>query len=190
MTPEPRLPRALVEAVDDWHTHCPGRRRAIINAPSLDEPLNADLLWSAGIHPWEADKATPEMLDLLRRRVAEPQVVAVGEAGLDRVKGPSLVVQEEVFRAQARIADEAGKPLIIHAVRTIPEIIRLHKEMKPRVAWIIHGFRGGKEAARQLLARPGIYISLGSRYRADAEAVIPPDRLLRESDTDCQGTGS
>lgn len=184
MTPEPRLPGRLIEAVDDWHTHRQDRRRAIINAPSLDATLADDLMWSAGIHPWDADKATPAMLDVLRRRVAEPQVVAVGEAGLDRVKGPSLDVQEEMFKAQARIADEAAKPLIIHAVRTIPEIIRLHKELKPKVAWIIHGFRGGPEAARQLLARPGIYISLGSRYRADAEAVIPPDRLLRESDTD------
>lgn len=184
MTPEPRLPGRLIEAVDDWHTHRQDRRRAIINAPSLDAPLADDLMWSVGIHPWEADKATPAMLDMLRRRVAEPQVVAVGEAGLDRVKGPSLDVQEEVFKAQARIADEAGKPLIIHAVRTIPEIIRLHKELKPEVAWIIHGFRGGPEAARQLIARPGIYISLGSRYRPETEAVIPPDRLLRESDMD------
>lgn len=184
MKPAPVISETLREAVDDWHTHRSDARRAIICAPVVDSLLDPALLYSLGIHPWNAADATPELLALLRVRAEENNVVAIGEAGLDRLRGPSLEIQHPVFEAQARIADEVSKPLIIHSVRTVPEVISLHKRMSPSVPWIIHGFRGGPDAARQLLARPGIYISLGSRFRADAEAVIPPERLLRETDCD------
>lgn len=182
----PELPLLLRESIDDWHTHRPDARRAIINLPSIDAPLQPGLLYSVGIHPWDAGEATPELLADLRRRAANPQIVAIGEAGLDRLRGPELAIQLPIFEQQAQIASDLGKPLIIHSVRTIPEILAAHKRMRPEVPWIIHGFRGGPEAARQILARPGIYISLGSRSRPDAAAVIPPSRLLRESDTSDQ----
>lgn len=178
------LPEDLRTRIDDWHTHSPSRSRAIINLPSVNAPAEAGFLYSVGIHPWEAAEATQELLEDLRARAAEPYIVAVGEGGLDRLRGPSLEVQLPVFEAQARIADELSKPLIIHSVRTIPEILAAHKRLRPSVPWIIHGFRGGQEAARQILARDGLYISLGSRFRTDAADVIPPSRLLRETDDD------
>ena len=89
-----------------------------------------------------------------------PTLWAIGEAGLDRLRGPGLDVQMPFYFSGPH-SRRGWKPLIIHAVRTIPEIISAHKSLKPRVAWIIHGFRGSPEAAKQLLARPGIYISIG-----------------------------
>lgn len=179
------IPCWLREAVDDWHTHTPGARRAIINLPSVSAPAGAGLLYSAGIHPWDAAGVDEALFEALHERLAtDPSVVAVGEAGLDRRRGPSLDVQLPVFERQARMADECGKPLIIHCVRAVPEIVALHKRLRPAVPWIVHGFRGGREAALQLLARPGIFISLGHRFNPEAAAVIPPSRLLRESDTD------
>ncbi len=178
------LPANLRSLIDDWHTHTPSKPRAIINLPSVDAPAVEGYLYSVGIHPWEADIATPELLQALRQRAAEPYIVAVGEGGLDRLRGPELSVQMPVFEAQARIADEVAKPLIIHSVRTIPEILSAHKRLRPEVPWIIHGFRGGAEAARQILARDGVYISLGSRFRPEVAGLIPPSRLLRETDDD------
>lgn len=178
------LPDSLLIAVDDWHTHRPDAPRAIINLPSVEAPATPGFMYSVGIHPWNAADATPELIGALCKRAADPAVVAIGEGGLDRMRGPGLEVQLPVFEAQARIADEVGKPLIVHAVRTIPEIISMHKKLRPEMPWIIHGFRGGPEAARQLIAHPGIYISVGSRFRHDAVAVVPPSRLLHETDDD------
>lgn len=177
------LPQSLRDAVDDWHTHNQSARRAIINLPDPGSTREPGALYSAGIYPWLADSSDlDERLARLRSVAGEPDVVAIGEAGLDRLRGPGLDVQMPLFISQARIADAVGKPLIIHAVRTIPEIISAHKSLKPRVAWIIHGFRGSPEAAKQLLARPGIYISIGAKYRPEAVELIPADRLLRETD--------
>lgn len=185
MTPAtPQIPKALRDAIDDWHTHSPAKPRAIVNAPSPDSPFEPGILYSIGIHPWDANLANPETLRALEARAAaDPQVVAIGEAGLDRLRGPELSEQQAIFEAQAGIAERVGKPLIIHAVRTIPEILATHKRLRPCQPWIIHGFRGRIDAVRQILARPGIYISIGAiPPPADALAAIPPERLLRETD--------
>lgn len=189
MNNAPELLSTLRRQIDDWHTHDLRRQRAIVNAPDIASPLEPGILYSIGIHPWEAEEATPERLALLEDRAShEPQIVAIGEAGLDRLRGPGLDVQERVFEAQAEIAERVGKPLIIHAVRTIPEILSIHKRLRPRQPWIIHGFRGRIESARQILARPGIFISVGANPPApEVLAAIPPERLLRETDTDYTG---
>lgn len=168
--------------VDDWHTHRPAPR-AIVNLPTPLSPAPEGLLCSIGIHPWEADTASPALLAAIEVRAADdPAIVAIGEVGLDRRRGPSLDIQTPVFEAQARIAERTGLPLIIHAVRTIPEVLALHKKLQPEVPWIFHGFRGGPDAVRQILGRPGTFISLGPEPRSEILSLIPPDRLLRESD--------
>ena len=101
-------------------------------------------------------------LDLIEARAAaDPSIVAIGEAGLDRLRGPALPLQAQVFEVQALIAERQRLPLIIHSVRTIPEILAIHRRLRPTVPWIFHGFRGRPEAAVQILRRPGTLISLG-----------------------------
>lgn len=174
---------SLRPLVDDWHTHTPGKPRAIINLPAPDAPTEPGFLYSTGIHPWYAAEATPAILSLIEERAAaDPAIVAIGEAGLDRLRGPSLALQTKVFEAQAMMAERLGLPLIIHAVRTIPEILSIHRRLRPSVPWIFHGFRSGPEAAAQILRRPGTLISLGTRHNPAIIPIIPPDRLLRETD--------
>lgn len=123
--------------------------------------------YSAGIHPW--DTLTPpveaewQALDTL---AADPRVAAIGECGLDAMRGGPQEVQEEIFRRQAALAERVGKFLIIHCVRRYGRLMELHRELRPGQPWIVHGFRGKPELARQLL-REGIQISL------------PPDSPLR-----------
>ena len=54
----------------------------------------------------------------LERVVELPCVVAVGEVGLDALRGASLALQEFVFRRQVEISEAVGKPLVLHVVRT------------------------------------------------------------------------
>ena len=55
-----------------------------------------------------------ETWEKLREAAVHPQVLAVGEAGLDRLVQVPMKLQEAVFARQAELAGEAGKPLIVH----------------------------------------------------------------------------
>lgn len=169
--------------ITDVHTHVARTPHAIISVGPDDERPGG-YYYSVGIHPWDtaADSAELERrLDAVREAVRDEAVLAVGECGIDRLRGGDAATQRRLFEAQARIAEECGKPLIIHVVRAIDDIIAIRRRLRPTVPWIIHGFRGKPEQARQLTAL-GFHLSAGPRTPAATLAAIPPDRLLRESD--------
>lgn len=175
---------ALRPLVDDWHTHTP-RPRAIVNLPSPAAPAPDGLLCSIGLHPWDTTGGPDDLRTLEEieaRAAADPAIAAIGECGLDRLRGASLDIQIPLFRRQAEMAGRLGKPLIIHCVRAYPEILRLHKELRPDVPWIFHGFRANAQTAAQILARPLTFISVGPDAPASLTASIPPGRLLHETD--------
>ena len=117
-----------------------------------------------GIHPWHA---AADRLPLLRLRAAHPQVVMIGEAGLDRLAEAPMSLQIELFEAQVRLADELRKPLIIHCVRAWGELLDVRKRLRPDSPWIVHGFRGKSPLATQLLDA-GLNLSFGLLHRPDA----------------------
>lgn len=107
--------------------------------------------------------------------------MAIGESGLDRLRGASLDRQEAIFRRQVAISESVGKPMILHVVKAFPEIMRLRRELSPAQPWVIHGFRGKPQLAAELL-REGFYISLGERFNRETAEIIPADRLFVETD--------
>lgn len=179
-------------ALLDCHTHNPERwRDAIVSCrPGEFARLSADYpdaVFSVGVHPWDTatcDAAGLERsLQMLQAIATDPRVVAIGEAGLDSLRGASDDVQEAVLRWQIELSETVGKPLVIHCVRRYDRMLHLQREMRPQQPWIWHGFRGKPELARQILAAsPRNYISLGERFNPLAAAIIPTDRLLAETD--------
>ncbi len=135
---------------------------------------------SYGIHPWYIYNAK-EQIDRLRVLAYGPRVVAIGEAGLDPLAESPVNLQKEVFLAQANLAEETHKPLIIHCVKAWGDLIACKKAVKPEVPWIIHGFRGNSELASQLV-RLGFYLSFGDRFNPSALCVAWPDSLFLETD--------
>lgn len=146
--------------------------------------------YSVGIHPWSL-AATPSeadieaRLDEVARLAADPRVVAVGECGFDRRRGGPGQRQLDVFLRHVEIAEAAGKPLIIHCVGRYGLLLDLHRRLRPQQLWLVHGFTGKPELARQLTAA-GIAISLGPRSSPLLAEVIPPRFLYRESDDSVQ----
>lgn len=70
---------------------------------------------AAGVHPHNAKEWTPELKAALRERLRDRRVSAVGEIGLDYHYDLSpRDVQQDVFRAQIRLAKEAGLPIALH----------------------------------------------------------------------------
>ena len=135
---------------------------------------------SVGIHPWYLDDAENQ-LDLLRKAIENKQVVAIGESGLDKLKGPSMELQKVVFKEQMAMAEEHGLPLVIHCVKASNELVQLKRQTHPDQPWIIHGFRG-KEALAKEFIQHGFYLSFGVYYQEEALRSVPVERLFIETD--------
>ena len=117
---------------------------------------------------------------------SEKSIIAIGEAGFDKLKGPSPELQKIAFAEQVKIAEENRLPVIIHCVRAWDELMAEHKRLKPSVPWLIHGFRGNSLLAGQLISK-GIYLSFWFSFIARPEASglvrsIPVDRIFLETD--------
>ena len=139
--------------------------------------------YAVGIHPWDTDKITDftAEMDKLKQIAHHPQVVAIGEVGLDTLHGATIPQQAAIFKAQATIAETFQKPLVIHLVKAVDELLVIHQHIHPSVPWIIHGFRGKQQLAQQLLKK-GFYLSFGTLFNLEAMRSTPNNRLLIESD--------
>lgn len=164
----------------DIHTHnSTPAQNAIFNCGT---DYVADRKASTGIHPWHIDSQWRCGFAKIAEFAKEENIVAIGECGLDTLKATApLELQEEVFRAHALLAEETGKPLIIHCVKAFDKLIALYKELSPKQAWVIHGFRGKPQQAAQLI-KAGFHISLGEKFNPVSAATIPAERLFVESD--------
>ena len=166
----------------DIHTHNCSARNSIYNS---GEKYIAGRSISMGIHPWHINDDWTSRFTYIASFAKESNVVAIGECGLDMLKSPAPIeLQEEIFKAHIELCEELQKPLIIHCVKAYDKLIALHKEISPKQAWIIHGFRGKPQQAEQL-TRAGLYISLGEKFNPDSARIIPADRLFIESDESC-----
>jgi len=143
--------------------------------------------YTYGIHPWFLNEENHKQLLLsVEKTVCHPEVIAVGEAGFDRLKGPSAELQRKVFEEQVIISEEIKKPVIIHCVRSWDELLAAKKKLKPRMPWLIHGFRGNQELAGQLLSK-GMYLSFWFEFVLRPESGnllrnMPNDRFFLETD--------
>ena len=174
------------------HTHDSVRTEGVFAVENLmlhegRIPDNSADAFSIGIHPWFLQKGNAdEQLARLTAIASDDRVVAVGEAGYDKRRGPDMEIQRAVFEAQARLADELGKPLVIHCVKGWDELWESRRRLKPKSPWVIHGFNGSPEQATQLVSGD-MFLSLwvksvlsGALNQVIAET--PLSRLFLETD--------
>ena len=179
-----------------YNNHIDDNEFVEIQNIDVDNIVNVDVshFYSIGIHPWECQQTTDNgqqtfyKLTQQLSNLATQQLKAIGECGLDRACDVDFEIQKEVFMKQIELSEQIAKPLIIHAVRTYPDIISIRKENKAKQPWIIHGFQGSVQSAEQLLRHDGIYLSLGDvlfkneRRASELLNVIPLDRMFLETD--------
>lgn len=169
----------------DIHTHQPSVHPediAIVNTIIREEcDLSMPAQWcSAGIHPWYIHNVDKQ-ISCLESVASSSAIVAIGEAGLDKLVKTPLDIQKNVFLRQAELAEKLNKPLIIHCVKAWGELIAVRKIVKPHIPWIIHGFRGNGELAQQLILQ-GFYLSFGEHFQISSLCKAWPERLLIETD--------
>jgi TatD DNase family protein len=177
----------------DIHVHSGTPASGIFILESLmahEEKLPEDLSGVAhtyGIHPWFLNEDNHKQLIIsVENSVNHPNMIAIGEAGFDRLRGPSIELQRIAFEEQIAISEETRKPVVIHCVRAWDELFAVHKRLKPEMPWLIHGFRGNVELATQLLSK-GMYLSFWFDFvlrmeSSDLLKSLPPNRIFLETD--------
>jgi TatD DNase family protein len=141
-----------------------------------------------GIHPWYI---RPEFFrddfDILSGKCSDVRVLAVGECGLDKMRGAAPELQNRVFEKHILLAEKLAKPLIVHCVKAYEETMAFKKKYKPSSAWIIHGFNKAPEMAMQLV-NAGFYLSFGAIIKetnakaAEALKLVPEKMFFLETD--------
>jgi TatD DNase family protein len=138
-------------------------------------------IFSIGFHPWFADEYSDDSFNLLVKWANDKRFVFIGECGLDKNSKVSLDKQLRVFEKQIALSEKILKPLIIHCVGCFNELFELKKKLNPRQLWIIHGFRGKPELAKQVL-KSGISLSFGEHFNIESVRITPLDNLYIETD--------
>ena len=150
--------------------------------PGTEEMLSQGMATAyVGIDPTADEADARVQLQGLPRLLAHPQVVMLGECGLDRLQGGAEELQIEIFEAQIALAEHFRLPVTLHVVRAWDALLRLHNSLRPSTQWTVHGFRGKPALARQLLDA-GIDLSFGAQYNPESYSLTPPERRHRESD--------
>jgi len=147
-----------------------------------------DGVWAAlGIDPHSAAGEDGERTEELRGLLAHPRAVAVGETGLDDFhRHATLEQQTHLFRQQLALADELGKPVVIHSraadVATAEELERFGGTV------VLHCF--SEPGLLPVALERGYYVSFAGNVTypsavelREAAALVPADRILAETDS-------
>jgi TatD DNase family protein len=145
-------------------------------------------VWStAGIHPHAATR-TESGLERVRELLAEPDVVAVGETGLDYYyDNAPRDVQRASFLAHLELSAETGKPVVVHSREADEDTVAMIRDAGPDVRGVLHCFAGGP-ALFETGVDAGWYVSFSglitfkSYATKELVAATPADRLLIETD--------
>ncbi len=149
------------------------------------------LAGTIGIHPHEADNYTPEDIELFRSEMEKPEIVAIGETGLDFFRDyADHDRQEELFKAQVRLASETRTQLVIHSRNAFARTLAILDEFDlADPPGVFHCFGYGREEA-ELVQEMGFYISFAGNltYKKEDELryvcrTVRPERILVETDS-------
>ena len=149
-----------------------------------------DALYStAGVHPHHADEVGENWIEELTELARLPEVVAIGETGLDYFRDFSpREDQKEVFVLQLQLARDLAMPIFIHDRDSHGDMARL-LSMHLASPSVVHCFTGNAEALKSYLDL-GCYIGItgwvcDERRGSELAGLIPNiplDRLLIETD--------
>ena len=145
--------------------------------------------YSVGLHPWhiKSQSENNKLLVMVEDALEFDHVIFIGECGLDKNAERDIDEQKRVFEAQAFMAEEFRKPLIIHCVKAFNEVCELHKKMHPEMPWIMHGYNGSIQITKQL-EKQGILFSFGQNlFNPKAKVIesfqyLPEDKIFFETD--------
>lgn len=164
-----------------------GSERALAMAKKHEHILFS----TAGVHPHDAKTFDDTSAERLRALYKDPQVIAVGECGLDFDRNYSDPAdQYRAFETQLSLAEENDLPIFLHERAAHREFIDVMKQYPALIdRAVVHCFTGDKEQLKNYLDL-GFHIGVtgwvcdpkrGIDLR-DALQYMPLDRLMIETD--------
>lgn len=150
-----------------------------------------EIYFSVGMHPYDITNYSEK---LIREYSIDEKCIAIGECGLDYFRLPEdekekeeeVKLQKEVFRSHIRLANELGKPLIVH-IRNASHDARVILEEENSQGGVLHCYNADDELLP--LAKLGFYFGIGgvltfknARKLVEVLPKIPKDKLLIETD--------
>jgi len=159
-------------------------------ALALAKAYPGTIFAGVGVHPHDATTYTDEVERALREMVQEPEVVAIGEFGLDyfRMHSPRDV-QRTVFCAHLQLAREYNLPCIIHVRDSHEDVMELLQAHGRDLRGVIHCFSGNITQAEECLAFDGFLLSFAGPLTKEGNALpdvarmVPLERVLVETDS-------
>ncbi len=157
----------------------------------IDTAHNYDFVSaSVGVHPNETEGHDPNADELIAM-ADDPQIVAIGETGLDYFRTSGDVSwQQQRFRQHIRAAKETGKPLIIHMRDATEDTLRiLEEENAHEAGGVMHCFVEDWDVAQRALdlnfyiSFSGIVTFKNAAQLQDVAARVPADKMLVETDS-------
>ena len=179
--------RILVPGWNGWSSA--GALELVGRVPWLDAAV--------GVHPHDAAKVTDDEWVTIEASARDPRVVAIGETGLDydRVFSP-IRAQLDNLRRNLALAVETGKPAILHCRSRAGErdaqdalLAELRRFGSSVPGAVIHSFSGPVDYAESMLeigaviSISGLAFRRGEEATADVVRLVPPERLLVETDS-------
>lgn len=178
----------------NFHCHKPNEchRGLAVYSMNLNDICNDEIPENStiGIHPWQCEH--PDVNGWIKQMdfwAQSPNVLGIGEIGLDRLKGGNLDLQTRILLTQVDIAQKVDKPIILHCVRAWSELMKaLSNPEFSTIKKAIHGFRGKSDIANQLI-KQDYYLSFGAILvdptpeLAETLTTVPLNRLFFETDT-------
>lgn len=170
----PNVIGAIVNATyeENWETVIASQSKNVIGA--------------IGIHPWHVKNVCDGWGVRLRNTLLDNPDLMVGEIGLDNSRG-DMELQESVFIAQLKIANELKRVANIHCVHAWDKMLGIIKTVPDIPAFVFHAFSGNSDIIKQLPSNS--YFSYGmeivrNNTTKSRERIIatPNNRLLVETD--------
>jgi TatD DNase family protein len=183
----------MQDRIVNLHTHHlsgQAQHTEIFNLNADDTlPDQFDGTFSVGIHPWTLqEKEVEEMWQRILIQTQNKLCVAIGECGIDRLKGPDTLFQQHLFIRHVKLAKQLNLPVIVHCVRAFDLLLPIISSY-PEVKFIIHGYQNNLQIAKHLLKNRA-YLSFGQALLRKGNPIIrvfaqmPSDRIFLENDYD------
>ncbi len=191
---------ALIDEIDEILLNAQDHRVSTIMSisTSIDEAmLNLSLRQkydmidiAVGFHPQDAHTITQHDIDELIDIVKDPNILAIGEIGLDYYWSKDHIdSQKHWFIQQIELANTVKKPIIIHNRDATQDVLDILKAHPAQYGGIMHCYSGSVQMAFEFL-KQNMYISLAgpltfknARVPKEVASAIPIDRLLIETDS-------
>ena len=164
----------------DIHFHHDSDLFGIQNFDYWKDTSIPNRFFSFGAHPWYASEFN--QLASKNQIWDHPMCLALGETGLDALRGEKLEHQINLFTLQLM---ECHLPILVHLVRHEVPFLQIVKSHPDRI-FVVHGFRGNVAKVNRFLLE-NVMISIGSSVFYDSTAtdvvrMIPIKQLLLETD--------